>query len=445
MTEESKPVFSLNRIFIFWVPMAATWLMMSVEGPFLAAVIARLAEPKFNLAAYGVAFAFAVLLEAPVVMIMSASTALVQDKESFLRLKRFTYTLNLLVTAVMIIFLLPSVFNLITTKIMGLPVEVVSLTHWACIALLPWPAAIGYRRFYQGILIRSGLTRLVAYGTVTRIFFMSMTAVILAVFFQVNGALVGAAALSAGVTAEAAASRLMAIGSVRKLLQFANNDPPGKELNYRYIFQFYYPLALTSILALGVYPLVTFFMGHSRMALESLAVLPVVNSLVFIFRSMGLSFQEVSIAVLSFDRRNLAVLKKFALRLAFFASAALFLVAFSPVSHLWFRGISGLSPALSEFALPPTRILVVIPALTVLLAFIRAFLVTHRRTKPITLATGIEVGTIAGFLILNLEVFNLVGAVAAALAMVSGRFLADLYLLFIKGERPPLLEIKVML
>ena len=56
---------SQKSIFLFWLPLAATWIMMSVEGPFLAAVIARLPEPRFNLAAYGVAFAFALLIEAP--------------------------------------------------------------------------------------------------------------------------------------------------------------------------------------------------------------------------------------------------------------------------------------------------------------------------------------------------------------------------------------------
>ena len=51
-----------KRVLLFWLPLAATWLMMSVEGPFLSAVIARMAEPKFNLAAYGVAFAFALII-----------------------------------------------------------------------------------------------------------------------------------------------------------------------------------------------------------------------------------------------------------------------------------------------------------------------------------------------------------------------------------------------
>ena len=65
-----KQPLTVKKIFIFWIPLAATWQMMAAEGPFLAAIIARLADPKYNLAAYGVAFSFAVLVEAPIIMIM---------------------------------------------------------------------------------------------------------------------------------------------------------------------------------------------------------------------------------------------------------------------------------------------------------------------------------------------------------------------------------------
>ena len=71
-----------KKIFYFWLPLAATWLMMSVEGPYLAALIARSPEPKFNLAAYGVAYSLALIIEAPIIMIMSASVALVKNKDS---------------------------------------------------------------------------------------------------------------------------------------------------------------------------------------------------------------------------------------------------------------------------------------------------------------------------------------------------------------------------
>ena len=72
---------------MFWVPLSATWLMMALEGPFLTALIARCVDPKFNLAAHGVAFAFAILVEAPVIMMLGASTALVDGRVSFLRLR----------------------------------------------------------------------------------------------------------------------------------------------------------------------------------------------------------------------------------------------------------------------------------------------------------------------------------------------------------------------
>ena len=73
----------------FWLPLAGTWVMMAVEGPYLAAIIARLGEPRFNLAAYGVAFAIAILIESPVIMLMSASTALVEDRAAYRKLRNF--------------------------------------------------------------------------------------------------------------------------------------------------------------------------------------------------------------------------------------------------------------------------------------------------------------------------------------------------------------------
>ena len=136
---EQTHELTLRRIFLFWAPLAATWLMMAVEGPFLAAVIARLGEPEFNLAAYGVAFSFAMLIEAPIIMMMSAATALAGDRGSFLALRRFAYALNALITAVMAVLLLPAVFRFVAETLIGLPHEVASLTHVAVAILLPWP------------------------------------------------------------------------------------------------------------------------------------------------------------------------------------------------------------------------------------------------------------------------------------------------------------------
>ncbi|MGH9391424.1 MAG: MATE family efflux transporter, partial [Vicinamibacteria bacterium] len=189
---ESRASLTYGRIFRLWLPLAATWLMMSIEGPFLAAVIARLPDPIFNLAAYGVAFSFATIAEAPIIMILSASTALVKDLDSYRRLRNFSFALNLAVTIVILLGLLPSLFDWIARDLIGLPDSVAELTHRALLLLVPWPAAIGYRRFYQGILIRQDLTRRVAMGTVIRVIGMSGAALVLFRNFELPGALVGA-------------------------------------------------------------------------------------------------------------------------------------------------------------------------------------------------------------------------------------------------------------
>jgi len=425
---------SYKKIFVFWLPLGATWLMMSVEGPFLSALIARLDEPIYNLAAYGVAFAFALIIEAPVIMMMSASTALVKDIYSFNKLKTFTYFLITGITLLMLIMLIPAIFYFIAEDLIGLPKRVSYLTHIATIILLPWPAAIGYRRFYQGVLIRSNLTRRVAYGTVIRLTTMAITAFVIYFYFDVPGVVVGASALTVAVLAEAIASRLMTISIIKQLHH--NQSPKDERITYKEIYKFYYPLAIMSLLSLGVQPFVIFFVGQSRMALESLAVLPVITSFVFIFRALGLSYQEVIIAKIGDDKSGYVPLRNFAVMLAGVLSIILFIIAFTPLADIWFNDVSGLSNLLSEFARTPLKIIAILPALTVFISFQRSVLISDKNTAPITWGTAIEFTMIVIVMLLSINVFSFVGAVAATTSFVIGRSAANIYLTpFIKKSK----------
>lgn len=418
---------SYKKIFYFWLPLAATWLMMSVEGPYLAALIARSPEPKFNLAAYGVAYSLALIIEAPIIMIMSASVALVRNEPSFKKLRNYTYSANVLLTFLMIILVIPNIFYFITENLIGLPAEVSRLTHIATIILIPWPGAIGYRRFYQGLLINNNLTRRVAYGTITRLSAMSLSALGLYIWGSFDGVIIGAVSLTIGVTMEAVASRLMVNQVIKKIK--LTETPAKDSLTYKEISKFYYPLALTSLIGLGVQPLVTFFVGQSKMALESLAVLPVVTSFVFIFRALGLSYQEVIIALIGEKKEGFNLLLKFALILSGILVLLLGLFAFTPLADFWFKTVSGLSISLTDFARAPLMIMFFFPALTVLISIQRGVLVSAKNTKPITIATATEFLAIVISLFIFVYYMNLVGAVAATIAFVAGRLASNFYLL----------------
>jgi hypothetical protein len=434
----ANPELTRRKIAAFWLPLFSTWLMMGVEGPFIAAIIARLGGPTFNLAAFGVAFSLGMFFESPIIMMLSATNALVKGRQTYLKLRRFNNALNILITLAMLLVLVPPVFYWLTERLIGMPVAVARLTRQATLLLLPWPAAIGYRRFYQGILIGNHLPHRVAYGTVVRLSSMAGTALLLYFCSPLPGACVGTAALAAGVVMEALASRAMAGPLVRTLLA-APEAAGAKRLNNRELAAFYFPLALTSLLGLAVHPMMAFFMGKSRLPIESLAVLPVVNSLTFVFRSAGLSFQEAAIALLKKGDERCRNMRSFAWILAGAASGLLAVIAFSPAVTWWFHGVSGLSLELSGLAVLPIRIFTVIPALEVLLAFQRARFVVGKCTHPITKATAIEVAVIAAVLLLAVSGTGMVGVTAAALAAVCGRFCAIAYLHLARraGENPP--------
>jgi progressive ankylosis protein len=462
-------VRSYRGIFLFWVPLAAQWIMMASEGPFLAAIIARMGDPTFNLAAYGVAFAIAILVESPVIMLMSAATALVEDAASYRKLRNFAMALNVAATAFLLLVLVPPVFDGLMYTVLGLPAPVPELVYGALWLLLPWPAAIGYRRFLHGVLIRSGRTRLVAYGTILRLVGMAATATLLFLVSDLPGAWVGAAALSAGVCVEAIAARFMAAGAVRELLRSEPRSPPqpaltdaetsseigagaenvaateatataakrgswrtlarGAITDYGEIARFYFPLALTSLIALTVHPMLTFFMGRAPAPVESLAVFPVVHALSFLFRAPSFSYQEVVIALVGKRFEHLPKLLRFGGVLALASSGGLALVAFTPLAGFWFETVSGLPPELAEFALVPTRLLAPLPLIALVLAMLQALLVQGRSTRFITAATLVEVVTIAILFTLFGWKLALVGVSAASLALLGGRSAAALFLI----------------
>lgn len=411
----------------FWLPLAATWLMMAAEGPYIAAIVARMPAAAHSLAAYGVAVALAWLVESPIMMLLSAGTALVHGRASYLALRRFTLALNTMVTIGMVTLALPPVFRFVGETLIGLPPDISRLANLATIILIPWPASIGYRRFYQGILVRHHLTRRVAYGTIVRLTTMSLTALI-AFLLHVPGALLGAMALLAGVLAEAAASRWMAHALVADLM---HRDEPaeGSLLTMRDIARFYFPLALTSMLAMALGPLVTFGLGRGRAPIESLAVWPVIQSTAFLFRSGGVAFQEVGIAL-----RDDEAVPRVGLILGMLASLALASVAFTPLETVWLGGVSGLPHDLASFAIVPIRILVLLPFLEYLLSVQRAEWIVAHRTRVVTMATAIEGAGLAIALFIAIGPLSLVGAIGGAIALILGRAASNAYL-FVAGRR----------
>ena len=418
---------TLKKVFRFWFPLSLNWQMMAIEGPIVTGVIARSALPEQNLAAFGVAFAWALIIESPVISLLTASAALAMDRSSYFVIRKFTWHMNLVSTVLQVIFVLPFVFNFVTNTLLNLPPEVCVKAYQASLIMIPWSAAIGYRRFYQGVTIRGGMPRRVAYGTVLRMLAMTTTAYLLFRDGTLDGASVACSALVAGVLVEAVSARIMADPLVRRLLQ---TEPVSKELSYSRLFKFYMPLMLTVFIGFGIQPLTTLALGRGRSPIESLAVLPVVNALVVFVMTSAFAVQEITVVLIGDNFEHLKALRSFSLLLGTMLSAILGAIVFTSLGRFWFDKIAGLPPYLVPLAFAAAQLSIATPCLRSWEAYQRALLVKAHKTRLVTAVAFVELGIVATGLFFLTQNLPAPGVLAALLSVVIGASCAVSGLLF---------------
>lgn len=381
----------LRKVFRTWWPLAASWLVMSIELPLLSAVVARLPEPEINLAAYGgVVFPLSLIIEAPIIMLLSASTALCKDWQSYQRVRTYMMSAGAILTGLHILVAFTPLFDVVTRQILGVPEQIIEPARLGLMVMTPWTWSIGYRRFNQGVMIRFGHSGAVGAGTLVRL------AVIVSVLAggyllgNVPGIVVGASAAAGGVLSEA----LYVAWRVRPVLrQQVRPAAPAEPLTWEAFYRFYIPLALTSFLTLVWQPIGSAALSRMPMPIESLAVWPVVSGLVFLFRSFGISFNEVVVALLD-TPGSTASLRRFTILLSAATTTAHFLMAVTPLSTIWFGLLSGLRPELAELAVMGLLLALPLPALNTLQSWYQGAILYDRRTRGIPESVGIFLVTV---------------------------------------------------
>jgi hypothetical protein len=367
---------------------------MGVELPMFTAFIARLPEHRIHLAAYGsVAFAIALVIEGPIIQLLAASTALCGDIDSFKKVRRFTYASSAALTAVHIAVAFTPVYDFLANRLLEVPQDIVEPGRLGLQLLTPWTAAIAYRRFHQGVLIRFERSRLVGIGTGLRLIALSSVLIIgssLVHFadWKIPGVAIGASAVSLAVIIEAAFIGWCTRPVIQSRLQ--GTPAPDPPLNRHRFVRFYLPLALTPLLTLIIQPTGSAAMSRMPFAIESLAAWPVVHGLLFLLRSTGFALNEVVVALLGQPGAHRA-LKKFTWLLAASTSGFLLLFCVTPLSRLWFEKASGLDPGLVGLCTTGVLIAMLMPAYQALQSWYSGILVHARQTRAITEAVVIYV------------------------------------------------------
>jgi hypothetical protein len=437
----NAPDLTLGDVWRTWWPLAASWILMGLELPAVSAIMARLADPKISLAAYGgVVFPLSMIVEAPIIMLLSASTALCKDRQSYRLMRRFMLITGAALTAIHLLVVFTPLYGLVIGKLIRAPEEIRHPARIGLMIMTPWTWAIAYRRLQQGVLIRFGRSHLVGIGTAVRLGTNVLVLTIGYVIGTLPGIIVGATAVASGVVAEA----IFAGFNVRPVLNGPVRAAPPQEtpLTMGKFLHFYIPLAMTSLIALLVAPIGSAAVSRMPRALDSLAVWPVINGLTFMLRSVGIAYNEVVVALLGL-KGAVRALRRFALLLGTATSSILILVAATPVAGLYFGRISALAPALAVLATHGIWFSVLMPGLGVIQSWHQGILVHSHRTRAITQAVVVYLVTSAVLLGIGIRSVHAPGLFVALSAAVIANS-AQIFLLSLRSrdairelERPP--------
>jgi hypothetical protein len=399
---------------------------MGAELPALAAVVARLAEPEINLAAYGgVVFPLSLIIESPIIMLLAASTALSKDWASYRKLRRFMMVAGASLTALHVLVAFTPLYYFVVEKVIGAPQEIVEPARIGLMIMTPWTWSIAYRRFNQGVLIRFDHSKAVGVGTMIRL--SADVAVLVAGYLigNIPGIVVATSAVAAGVVSEAIFAGIVVRPVLKNQLKLA---PPVKDpITLRSFLDFYFPLVLTSLLTLIVQPIGSAALSRMPLALSSLAVWPVVSGLIFMLRSMGVAYNEVVVALLE-EPQSTQSLRRFSVLLAAGTTLILLAITATPLSGIWFERVSGLEPALAGMAILGMWIALPMPALSVYQSWYQGIILHGRRTKGITEAVVVFLVTCSALLWAGVSWGRITGLYVGLAAFVTAMLVQTVWL-----------------
>ena len=417
---------STKQILKTWLPLVGSWLLMSIEQPAINAIIARLADAEVNLAAYGsISLSIAIIINAPGIMLLAASTALCKDWETYRKIGKITLLIGGILSAIHLSVAVTPIYDFIVNVLMEVPAEVVEPGRIGLICLAPFSFGIAFRRYQQGTMIRFGHSNLVWETTLARLVVVCVILAIGMVVKTIPGTLLGGLAQGLGVLASAIYAGIR----IRKIKAQIQAAPVIENpLTLKQFFKFYIPLALTSTLLMLWQPLISSAVSRMPDPLESLAVWSVVSGLLNTLRSPGMAYREAVVALLD-EPKAFQVLRKFTLLGSAVLVGFTALFVLTPMSEFWFSTVASLTPEIVPVAQTALAFGIPVGCMRMYLSFFEGIIVSQGKTNAIAEAVVVFLFALSIVLILGVVLESYKGIYIATAAYLFANLTQTVWLM----------------
>jgi progressive ankylosis protein len=408
-----------------FIPLSLSDVTMALGDPLTTTTLAHLADSRMNLAAVGVAKTIAIFCESPIIMLLHASNALAITQASRQALWKFTLIASGAMSLLLSLTAIPAVFTIVGEGWLGVSPHLSITVRSVLMITILWPLAIGWRRYFQGLLIHCGQSNAVAQAGMIRL--LVVAAILMGgLTFKFSGAIVAGMSLVWGVIAEAIAATYLAqkLGAT-KLPEIISTPQLPQDLAG--VWKFYAPLGGTMILVWGSRAALLGIVARANDGVIALAAWPAAWGLVLVIANSTRMVQQIVI-----HNRKLMpdqLLVTFAITVGITCSLVLLLLSGTPLSTKAIGWFIGSDQELISRVRPVLLICAIMPLLVSVQNAFQGFLVSEGRTWTVNQATWIGAIVMLGTAYFAIQT-SLNGSIAAATGMVNGGITEICYLLY---------------
>jgi O-antigen/teichoic acid export membrane protein len=419
----------MNRqLILLWLeflPLSLSDVTMALGDPLTTTTLAHLPNARTNIAAVGVAKSIAIFCESPIIMLLHASNALAPTQASRRALWKFTLIASGLMSLLLAMTATPLVFTVVGERFLGVDLSLSGAIRSVIAIAILWPFAIGWRRYFQGLLIHHGQSQSVAQASIIRL--LTVGGILAGGFgLQISGTIVAGMSLVCGVIAEAISVTYLAkkLGVTKPPTVVSRPELPQDLAG---VWKFYVPLGGSMMLVWGARVVLVGFVARATDGAIALAAWPAAWGLVLVIANSTRMVQQIIIRNRKLVPDRLLI--TFAISVGIVCSLILLIVSTTPASETAIGWFVGKDAELIQKVHPVLSICAAIPLFVALQNAIQGFLVSEGRTWVVNQATW--VGSLSMLAAAYLGISSgRSGAIAAAIGMSIGSISEIIYLVW---------------
>ncbi len=375
--------------------------MISMTHSLFNAGLARLPRAEIYISAFAVAKSILFIFQSPVIMIRQTVTSLVNDSQSYYRVRKFVFYLSLIVLGLYALFVFTELSGWVLKNIMGLNGDILKAAVVMLKVFTIFLMSISLREFMRGLAIKFNLNELITLGTVSRIIYVTTMVIFINKFSMLQPAVVAGLLLAGAGFFEGLTVFLGTKISIKNIAHKLNIHKKSRKkvvpqkITGTIIYNYYFPLLLTAFIRQLATPIINTGLGNTINPEIALSVFAVGLGLGNIAISPVIFYHQLPIYFLETNFKiNKKAVIKFTLYLGLFLTAIVAILAFSGLGYYILINWIGAGEEISRLALDVLKIMTFLPLIMISREYFWGLFMEKHLTKYVSRGKTINLITL---------------------------------------------------